>query len=212
MSAIGVPSVTPAGATPSLDNQDAGRRPRLTVLRVVSYIIMVLVVLVYLYPLAYLVNTSLKSDSEFVTNPNGLVHHPMFSNFGHAWRQGNFGSLVINSVLYTGVAAAVGTFMSLLIAFPVARGYLKHSKLWSGLFAAMMFLPNTLVTLFQMTLHLHLYNTRLGYMLILSSGVGVGPLLLVGYLSSIPREIDEAAAMDGAGYLRYVFTDRKSVV
>ena len=108
-------------------------------------------------------------------------------------------------MLYTFVAAGLGTLMSLMVGFPVARGYLKHTKLWNALFVAMMFLPNTLVMLFQMALRMNLYDTRLGYMLILASGVGVGPLLVVGYLKSIPREIDEAAAMDGASYLHYLF-------
>jgi raffinose/stachyose/melibiose transport system permease protein len=52
---------------------------------------------------------------------------------------------------------------------------------------------------------LNLYDSRLGYVLIMASGVGVGPLLITGYLMSVPKEIDEAAALDGIGYLRYVF-------
>ncbi len=209
MSTLSIPPVGPTVPDPRISGPlvDAPRRRgRLTTMRVLSYVLMVLVVLIYLYPIAYLVNTALKSNNEFVTNPNGLVRHPLLSNFVEAWRQGGFATSVLNSVLYTAVSAGLGTITSLLVAFPVARGYLKHSKLWSMLFAAMMFLPNTLVTVFQLALHLHLYDTRLGYMLILASGVGVGPLLIVGYLSSIPREIDEAAAIDGAGYLRYVLT------
>jgi raffinose/stachyose/melibiose transport system permease protein len=69
----------------------------------------------------------------------------------------------------------------------------------------MLFLPNTLITVFQLALRLNLYDTRLGYILIMASGVGVGPLLVTGYLKSVPREIDEAAALDGVGYVRYVF-------
>ena len=204
MSTLTVPPVRSGVPGPVADTP---RRPRpLTALRVLSYVLMAVVVLIYLYPIAYLINTALKSNNEFVVNPNGLVQHPLLHNFAEAWQRGNFARSVLNSVLYTAVAAGIGTITSLMIAFPVARGYLKHSKWWAMLFAAMMFLPNTLVTVFQLALHLHLYDTRLGYMLILSSGVGVGPLLITGYLSSIPREIDEAAAIDGAGYLRYLLT------
>ena len=95
--------------------------------------------------------------------------------------------------------------MSLMVGFPVARGYLKHTRLWNGLFAAMLFLPNTLVTVFQLALRMNLYDTRLGYVLIMASGVGVGPLLITGYLKSVPKEIDEAAALDGISYTRYLF-------
>lgn len=167
---------------------------------------MLLVVVVYAYPLLFLINTSLKSNTEFLVNPTGLVQSPQLGNFGAAWKQGNFAAYVLNSVLYTLVAAGLGTVMSLMIGFPVARGYVKHPRVWQGLFAAMLFLPNTLVTVFQLALRLGLYDTALGYILIMASGVGVGPLLVTGYLNSIPREIDEAAAMDGAGYLRYMFT------
>jgi raffinose/stachyose/melibiose transport system permease protein len=173
--------------------------------KVISYVLLVVVVLIYLYPLAFLVNTALKSNSEFFSNPTGLVKSPHLSNFSTAWRQGNFAAYVLNSALYTFAAAALGTLMSLMVAFPVARGYLKHTRIWNVLFVSMLFLPNTLVTVFQLALRLHLYDTRLGYVLIMASGVGVGPLLIAGYLRSIPRELDEAAALDGVGYLRYLF-------
>jgi raffinose/stachyose/melibiose transport system permease protein len=166
---------------------------------------MAVVLVIYLYPLVFLVNTALKSDAEFFGNPTGIVGTPELSNFATAWDKGNFAAYLINSVLYTFVAAALGTVMSLMVGFPVARGYLKHTRLWNGLFAAMLFLPNTLVTIFQLALRLNLYDTRLGYILIMASGVGVGPLLITGYLKSVPREIDEAAALDGIGYGRYLF-------
>ena len=183
----------------------AGRR-RFTAGKAVQYGLMIVVLAIYLYPLVFLLNTALKSDTEFFSNPTGLVSAPDFGNFATAWTKGNFGAYVGNSVLYMFVAAGLGTVMSLMVGFPVARGYLRHPRIWNGLFAAMLFLPNTLVTLFQLALRLNLYDTRLGYILILASGVGVGPLLITGYLKSVPREIDEAAALDGVGYIRYLFS------
>ncbi len=196
-------STAPSGRGPAAESVGA---PRNHGLAVASYALMALVIVIYLYPLLFLVNTALKSNNEFLVNPTGVVQSPQFGNFAAAWQQGNFASYMLNSVLYTFVAAALGTVMSLMIAVPVARGYVKHPKVWMGLFASMLFLPNTLVTVFQLALRLNLYDTPLGYILIMASGVGVGPLLIAGYLNSIPREIDEAAAMDGCGYLRYLFT------
>jgi len=196
---------TPTTETPGPRPESVGTRPNRT-LKIVSYVLMGLVILIYLYPLVFLINTALKSNSEFLVDPTGLVRNPQIGNFLKAWEQGNFASYMLNSVFYTVVAATLGTVMSLMIGFPVARGYVKHPKAWMGLFAAMLFLPNTLVTVFQLALRLNLYDTPWGYILIMASGVGVGPLLIAGYLNSIPREIDEAAAMDGSGYLRYLFT------
>lgn len=206
MSAIPVAAVpTGSSGLQAPASEGIGGRPHVA-LQWVSYALMGLVILIYLYPLLFLVNTALKSNAKFLIDPTGLVKDPQFGNFLQAWEQGNFAAYVLNSVVYTFIAATVGTVMSLMIGFPVARGYVKHPKVWQGLFAAMLFLPNTLVTVFQLALRLNLYDTPLGYILIMASGVGVGPLLVTGYLNSIPREIDEAAAMDGAGYLRYMFT------
>lgn len=204
-----MPVAATTSATPTTDrppSEPAVGHRRNAAGAVISYVLMGLVIAVYLYPLLFLINTALKSNAEFLVNPNGLVQSPQFGNFGQAWAEGNFASYMINSVLYTFTAAFIGTVISLMIGFPVARRYVKHPAVWQGLFAAMLFLPNTLVTVFQLALRLNLYDTQWGYILIMASGVGVGPLLISGYLSSIPREIDEAAAMDGCGYLRYLFT------
>ena len=205
MSAINAP--TAVGGGPVSVPEDVPIRGGATPRRgkVVLYALMVLVVVMYLYPLLFLVNTALKSDAEFISDPTGLVTSPEFSNFATAVDKGNFAAYLLNSVLYTFVAAGLGTMVSLLVGFPVARGYVKHTGLWNATFAAMLFLPNTLITVFQLALRLNLYDTRLGYILIMASGVGVGPLLVTGYLKSVPREIDEAAALDGVGYVRYVF-------
>jgi len=175
-----------------------------TVRRRLAYLPVALIMLVYLFPLAFLVNTALKSNGEFFANPVGLTHSLHFANFPLAWRKGDFGGYMLNSVLYTAVAAGVGTLISLLVGFPVARGYVRHPRLWQIVFVAMLFLPNALVTQFQLLLRLNLYDTRIGYILIMASGVGVGPLLVSAYVKSVPVELDEAAAMDGVGYWRYV--------
>ncbi len=204
MTVLGTPAVLTEddGTKPHPPRQAA--RPR-SLGHLVLYLVLAVVVLIYLYPLAFLVNTALKSDAEFFSNPTGLVGAPQISNFATAWDKGNFAAYLVNSVLYTFVAAGVGTVISLMVGFPVARGYLKHNRVWTGLFAAMLFLPNTLVTVFQLALRLNLYDTRLGYILIMASGIGVGPILVTGYLKSVPKEIDEAAALDGIGYGRYLF-------
>lgn len=177
------------------------RRPRFG-----GYAIVALVLFCYIFPLAFLVNTSLKSTAEFFADPLGIVQSPDFSNFGRAWVEGNFAAYILNSVIYTGAAAFIGTAISLLLGFPVSRGYVKHQRLWLGLFVVMLFLPNALITQFQLLLRLGLYNTQIGYIMIMAVAVGVGPVLISGYVKSIPIELDEAAAMDGIGYWRYLVT------
>jgi len=189
-------------ATTSRARRPSGPRPR----QIGSYVFVAIVMLAFLFPLAFLMNTALKSNAEFAGNPVGLVHHPQWGNFAEAWQKGNFGSYILNSILYTVAGAGIGTFIALVLGFPVARGYLRGSRWLMPLFVVVLFLPNALITQFQLLLRLGLYDTRLGYVCMVAAGVGVGPLLFHGFAKSIPRELDEAAAMDGIGYWRYLFT------
>lgn len=170
------------------------------------YVLGALLLVVFLLPLAFLLNTALKSNADFIADPVGLVHDPQWSNFWDAWNQGNFGTYLVNSLLYTIAGSAIGTLITLLVGFPVARGYIWGARFWPVVFSMLLFLPNSLITQFQLLLRLGLYDTQLGYILMVSVGVGIGPLLFSGYIKSLPRELDEAAALDGVGYWRYLFT------
>lgn len=180
------------------------RRPR--AVTVGSYVLLVVLILSFVLPLFYLVNTSLKSFQEYAVNPNGIVRDPQWSNFAVAWEKGKFGTYFVNTVLYTFAGAGGVALLSLLIGFPLGRGYIRAHRFWYGVLASFLFLPNAIVAQYQLLIGMHLYNTRVGYILILAIGVGIGPLLVAGFSQSVPREIDEAAAMDGASYRRYLWT------
>jgi raffinose/stachyose/melibiose transport system permease protein len=180
------------------------RRSRLTTGKVVTYLLVGVVMVAYLFPLVYLLNTALKSTPDFYADPVGIVTNPQFGNFVDAWFEGNFAAYILNSVLYTVCAATMGTAISLVVAFPVARRYVRRPALWNVFFVVLLFLPNSLMTIFQLVLRMGLYNTQLGYILIVGASVGVGPI--AAYVRSIPMELDEAAAVDGAGYWRYLLT------
>lgn len=190
---------------PRKADQRRKRRWRVRPPTVINYSLALLVAVAYLFPLLFLLNTALKSNDAFYADPIGIVTNPQFGNFRDAWVQGNFGAYLGNSVVYTLFAAGLGTFVSLVIGFPVGRGYLRFSKFWYGVFVLLLFLPNAIITQFQLLLRIDLYNTQIGYILIMAAGVGVGPILMAAYAQSIPHELDEAAAVDGAGYWRYLF-------
>lgn len=182
------------------------RRKPITGGRLLNYALVVGLAGLYVFPLLYLLNTALKQPAEFIRDPSGLTPGFALQNFVDAWQKGGFGGLILNSVVYAFVCAGASTALSLLIAFPVARGYVRGSKVIAVLFVLSLFLPNVIITQFQLILQLGLYNSRIGYMLLLTSGLGIGPLLIISYLRSLPKELDEAAAMDGCGYFRYLWT------
>ena len=174
--------------------------------RALNYTLAAVVMVAYVFPLLFLLNTALKSNADFYANPMGIVNDPQFGNFPEAWQQGNFGAYFLNSIAYTSSAALLGTAISILIGFPVARGYLRHPKLWSIFLVVMLFLPNAIITQFQLLLRINLYDTALGYILIMAAGVGIGPLIIRAHSMSLPKELDEAATLDGVGYFRFLVT------
>jgi len=182
------------------------RRLPVSVDTVVSYLIIFIVVALYVFPLLYLLNISLKTPIGFILDPTGVTKTWHWQNYGDAWSRGGFGSALVNSALYTVVSSFLSTLFSLLLAFPIARGYVRWSRFWYALFVVALFLPNALIPQFQLILRLGLYDTQLGYILLQSALLGVGPFLIVGYLRSIPKELDEAAAIDGCGYFRFLGT------
>jgi len=175
--------------------------------RALLYAIAGAAMITYVFPLLYLLNTALKTSDGFMADPTGVTTTFALSNFAKAWEAGNFGTYFFNSFLYTLVGSVIATVAAILLAFPVSRGYLPGSRFfWPVFFVVALFLPNALTAQFQLMLHLGLYGTRFGYIMLMAAGLGVGPLLIMGYLRTLPRELDEAAAMDGCGYFRYLVT------
>lgn len=183
------------------------RTSRLPSQQVLLYVIALGAVSCYVFPLLFLLNTALKTSEEFVADPVGITQSFAIGNFVEAWEAGDFGQYFFNSLLYTLTAGVISTVAALLLAFPVARGYIRGSKaFWPAFFVVSLFLPNALTAQFQLMLELGLYGSQLGYILLQGAGLGIGPLLIMGYMRSIPRELDEAAAIDGCGYFRYLLT------
>lgn len=173
--------------------------------RIFSYAVILIVMLVYLVPLGYAIITAFKQPGEFLKNPLSLSFLPTMENFESAWKRANFTGYTFNSVLYCIVSTVTTLFSVLLIAFPIARKYVRwHSGLYLYLMVGM-FLPDGTIPLFQMFLKMGLYNTRLGYIIATLAIGGVCTMFFTSYLKGIPKELDEAAIIDGAGYFGYFF-------
>ena len=173
--------------------------------KVASYAVLLIFAALYIGPMLMLVLTSFKSLPEFFRNPTGWPESFGFGNFTEAWDLANFPQYLVNTVLYTGIATAICVITSVLVAFPIARGYFKGAGLILTLYLVALFLPPALIPQFQLILNLGLFNTRTGYILLfLVNPIGI--IILVNYIKSIPKELDESAAVDGCGYYRFIFT------
>ena len=219
-------SITANLPSNSVRRDDGGARRRRITRKSVSLFILLTFSVIYVGPILMLVFASFKSLPEFFKDPTWLPDNLEWSNYSEAWSLANFPGYMLNSVLYTVVATFLFVTMSVFVAFPIARGYVKGSKALLTLYVVALFLPPALIPQFQLILNIGgwpiigdfisnvwfegseaqgLFNTRTGYILLFLMNP-IGLIILVNYIKSIPRELDESAAVDGCGYGRFVFT------
>jgi raffinose/stachyose/melibiose transport system permease protein len=179
--------------------------------QILSYAVICLLLILYVVPLLLVFNVSLKSFNEYLLNPIGIVQNMEWGNYTQAWSEGNFAGYFANSLIYTVAATVMTIIVSLFAAFPVARGYVMWSGFIYMFFLLSQFLPNPMVAQYKLMLSFKEsvsffgYDTKLGYILLKTTGTGVVFMMFVGYIKSISRDLDEAAGMDGSGYIRYLF-------
>jgi raffinose/stachyose/melibiose transport system permease protein len=196
------------GSTIGLDLSEpppptASRRELRT--KVLSYVLLVVFAVIYVGPLLMLISASFKTLPEFFRDPTGLPSGVNLENYTEAWELANFPQYLVNSLIYTVVATAAFVIMSIFVAFPLARGYVKGAGALLTLYVIALFLPPALIPQFQLILNLGLFNTRTGYILLFLINP-IALIILVNYIKSIPRELDESAAVDGCSYPRFVWT------
>ncbi|MGH3280363.1 MAG: carbohydrate ABC transporter permease [Trebonia sp.] len=164
----------------------------------------VLVTLLFLVPILYVIMIAFESPSHFLNSPM-TPGSPTASNFGGAWNGADLGVELLNTVLYSVVAAALSVVLGLLIAFPVARRLLRgHSLVYTFVFVGL-FLPLSIIPLYAEARILGLYNNRIGYIILhVEPGLPLAVVLLTAAVYAVPAELDEAAWMEGASYLDYL--------
>jgi raffinose/stachyose/melibiose transport system permease protein len=163
------------------------------------------IIIAYGYPLVNLINVSLKTSAEFIQNPIGLTQSFHFANYAEVFVGNDFVRNFANSLYYLAASNVLTLSTTALAAFVISRRYVRFASAFYLLFLAGIFLPDPLIPQFYLVNALGLYNNPIGYIL-LKTNPGIIMLLMVGYYRTIPREFDEAAAIDGCGTTRYLFT------
>jgi multiple sugar transport system permease protein len=171
-----------------------------------SYAALAVFVVMFLVPPFYTLMTSLKSSAEISAQSGSpwFVEHPTLENFIYLITYPAFRTFFLNTVMITLVVVAVTMVISVLAAFSLARlGFRGSETLAAGVFltylipASLLFIP-----LFQIIGALGLINNVWSLALIYPTlSVPFCTWIMIGYFGSIPRELDEAALIDGAGYM-----------
>ncbi len=162
------------------------------------------VTLVCLFPLFWMIRCSLMSNETIFVDTGLLPHHINFGNFAIAWTKGHLAGFFFNSVIYTACVVGGIVLISSLAAFAFSRLEFPGKNVLFYLFVAAMMipLPGSFVALFVLMAKLHLVNTRIGYILcMINVGLSMSILLLKTFFDKMPRDLEDAARIDGCSKL-----------
>lgn len=164
-------------------------------------LLLIAIALAVVYPLLLVLFTALKTPSELVSNPFGIPETWAFTNLVDAWNKGDLGQAVKSSVIVS-VGVVVGTvFLSLLGGVAYARLTFPFKRLSFVLLTLGLVVPHAvlIMPLFSVMRTLNLLDSYLSLILPqIALGLPFGILLLRGFISVLPKEIMDAAVVDGA--------------
>lgn len=184
----------------------AGRKRRFGLGKLTVRVLITVLILVEVLPMIWMFLTSMKSNSDYLNNSAwSLPTHWLWSNYSTAWTTGSIGLYVRNSAL------AVFPSLFLLLLLGTAAGFALQIMVWKGRnFTLLIFLAGLMVPVQMILLPLFTVYTRVGisgtlWPLILTYTGANLPLtvfMMSTFYRAVPREMFEAATLDGAGILR----------
>ena len=168
------------------------------------WISLAIVALIWVAPFTFIIFTSLKSTAE-VMNSSAFAPptDPLFSNYAAAWTRGRFSTTFFNSAVITLIKVPLGLMISAMAAYALAKIEFKGNKLLLLLilFGTMIPFQVMLAPLFTLVNGLKLIDTYPGVILpYLAFGVPYQVFILHGFFRGLPKELSEAARIDGASH------------
>jgi putative chitobiose transport system permease protein len=162
------------------------------------------IALVMLFPLLWLISTALKSATEniFQSPPQLLPSQPTLDNFFSVWNSLPFGQYLYNSTLVSVLTVGLNLLFCALAAYPLARlSFVGRDWIFVAIVSTIMIpFQIVMIPLYILTVQMGLRNTYLG-MIFPSLASAFGIFLLRQAFMSVPKEIEEAARMDGSSEL-----------
>jgi multiple sugar transport system permease protein len=159
--------------------------------------------LVMVTPFAYMLATSFKSHAfVFEVPPRFIPQHATVANYTQAWSSNNFDRYFLNSLLVAAATTAISVLLASMMAFAFARYRFPGQRLLFGLLLIGLMVPTMMLIIPQFLLarNLGLLDSLSGLVVFyVGSTLALNTFLLRGFFETIPRELEEAMIVDGAG-------------
>ncbi len=168
-------------------------------------VLMVLAV-IFIYPMIFVLINSIRSTEEIVLDPAGWPVKLYFENYVQAWKEMQFHRVFLNTLVIT-VFSTVGIIItSAMCAYALARSHSKISWALYIFFAFYLVIPFQIIMVPIGVLASDLHLMNIPGIIVMYWGLGCPTAIFMfhGFIKSVPRELEESAAIDGAGRF-YIF-------
>ena len=170
--------------------------------RTVQYVLMAVITILVVFPFVWMLLLSFKTNSEILSSPLSLPKSFNLDNYKHAMETLNFPKLYANTIFVCVISLAAELVITFFSSFVLARMEFKNEKIRKMLygFLIMGLSISPFILLFPVYKINVFFGLRGKLALIfpyIATSISFNTLLLVGYLKSLPTEIDEAAVIDG---------------
>jgi len=175
----------------------------------ISYFILLAATLTALFPIGMAIMNSLKTDGEIMNNILAFPGVIQFSNYKKAFELTHFLRSMMNTIVVISTGLAGIVFFGAMSGYKLSRTRSRLSGFLFGMFIMSMLIPfhSIMITLTRVARVVHVQGSSVGLGLIyIGLGVPMAIFLYHGFIKSVPRELDEAALIDGCGEFRFFLT------
>jgi raffinose/stachyose/melibiose transport system permease protein len=171
----------------------------------ITHLLLLVTCFFWIYPFLWMVSAGFKTEREIYGGLSLIPEALRWENFERAWTVANMDRYFVNTTIITVGSIAIVLVSVSLMGYVLGRYQFPGKKIVITIFALTIFLPEgyTIIPIVELLQRLHLTNSLAGVTLAQSGGAHVVMVLLfAGYFAQLPRELEEAAVVDGAGFFR----------
>lgn len=177
------------------------------ILNILSQIMLLFFAVVVIYPLVFVFMTSLKSNFDVLTHPFTITTFEP-SNYVEAWHIGKIGKYFLNSVFVTVVSLAIQLVVIVLASYSLGKLKPWGYKILTIVYLTGLFVTSEMITVpnFMTMKTWGISGTRLALILpYVANGIAMATFIMTNYVKNLPKELDEAALIDGCGVVQNLF-------
>ncbi|MGI5990659.1 MAG: carbohydrate ABC transporter permease [Lachnospiraceae bacterium] len=181
--------------------------PGTKVARAIGWLFLTFLAILIIFPILYIIFGSFKSNSELLAGGSNIFPKVwIIDNYIQAWEQANFAVYTKNSLILAFGVMVLSLATSTMTGYVFSRSKFRGSTLLYGVFIAFMFINTGSVSirpLYELAVKLHM-NNNLFSVIFISTGTGQATYIFLakGFVDSLPRELDEAAKIDGCSFFQ----------